>query len=342
MLIPDLWYAVLESSEVPAGKPVGARRLGESLVFWRDGEGRLAVMSDRCPHRSSQLSLGRIVDGRIQCPFHGFEYDGDGACQLIPANGRGARVPEVFRCRVDPSQEAHGLIWVWYGRPRAEYPPLPWFPGLEGFQYATTRKAWEVDLSRAVEGLLDVSHLPFVHSRTIGRDRKTLVNGPYTTLEDGTIRVWVTNQPDEGLPAAKPTQLPPPEGEAMLEFRFPNLWQIRLAETVRGVIVIAPVDEGRCVNYLRSYLKTSLPPALGRLMARISNVFNRIILAEDYPVIRSQVPRVAGLDIGEHFIPADRPIAIYLQHRRDLIESAELAPMVDAGRPADARGQALR
>jgi phenylpropionate dioxygenase-like ring-hydroxylating dioxygenase large terminal subunit len=66
MLIPDLWYAVLESSEVPAGKPVGARRLGESLVFWRDGDGQIVVMKDRCPHRSSQLSLGRIIDGRIR------------------------------------------------------------------------------------------------------------------------------------------------------------------------------------------------------------------------------------------------------------------------------------
>ena len=131
MLIPDCWYAVLESHEVRAGKPVGALRFGEPLVFWRHAEGRVSVMMDRCPHRSSQLSLGRIVNGRIQCPFHGFEFSGDGACKLIPANGRSAQVPKVFQCTVYPAQEAFGLIWVWYGQPRSTYPPLPWFPNLD-------------------------------------------------------------------------------------------------------------------------------------------------------------------------------------------------------------------
>ena len=74
--------------------------------------------------------------------------------------------------------------------------------------------------------------------------------------------------------------------------------------------------------YLRSYLKLPLPSALTRLIAKLSNVFNRRVLAEDYPVIRSQTPKVTDLNIGERFIPADRPIAIYLQHRRDLIEAA--------------------
>jgi phenylpropionate dioxygenase-like ring-hydroxylating dioxygenase large terminal subunit len=193
MLIPDRWYAVLESNEVPARKTVGRRRLGESLVFWRDGEGRVSVLEDRCPHRGSQLSLGRIIDGRIQCPFHGFEFRGDGTCQFIPANGRAAHIPQIFQCQAYPSQEAHGWIWIWFGQPRGEYPPLPWFTNLDGLEYATTRKAWDVDQTRAIEGLLDVSHLPFVHRRTIGRGARTLVNGPYTTLEDDVIRVWPSN-----------------------------------------------------------------------------------------------------------------------------------------------------
>jgi phenylpropionate dioxygenase-like ring-hydroxylating dioxygenase large terminal subunit len=331
MLIPDRWYAVLETREVPRDRPLGVRRLGRDLVFWRDGEGRLAAFDDRCPHRSSQLSLGRISGGRLQCPFHGFEFDGAGDCQLIPANGRAAQIPRVFQCRAHPVAEDHGFVWVWHGRPRAEYPPVPWFDDLGGFAYATMQKTWEVDLTRAIEGVLDVSHLPFVHARTIGRDRKTLVNGPYTTLENDTIRVWVSNQPDEGLPAAKPTQLPPPAGPSSLEFRFPNCWLLRIAEKFKIVNVVAPIEEGRCVIYIRTYLRTRVPAPLARLTAHIANVYNRRILAEDYPVIRSQRPRVSELDIGEHFIPADRPIALYLQHRRELIEAAR-----DSSRP-DAR-----
>lgn len=321
MLIPDRWYALLESREVARGKPLGVRRLGRDLVLWRDGDGSLSVFEDRCPHRGSQLSLGRILGGRLQCPFHGFEFDGGGTCRLVPANGRAAPVPKVFECRAYPVREAQGFVWVWLGKPRDAYPPISWFDDLDDFEYATTSKEWDVDLTRAVEGLLDVSHLPFVHARTIGRDKRTLVNGPYTTLEDDVIRVWVTNQPDEGLPALKPTQLPPPDKPPSLEFRFPNVWMLRIAETFRIVNVIAPIEEERCLIYLRNYLRMKLPAPMARLIGRLANVYNRRILAEDYPVIRSQRPRVSSLDAGEHFIPADRPIAVYLQHRRDLMEA---------------------
>jgi phenylpropionate dioxygenase-like ring-hydroxylating dioxygenase large terminal subunit len=333
--IPDRWYAVLDSTQVSSHKPLAVRRLGESLVVWRDKQGCVSVMVDRCPHRGSALSLGKVVSGHIQCPFHGFEFDHEGACQLIPANGRAARIPKTLQCQVYPSQEAHGFIWVWCGHPREEYPPLPWFPMGEKMQYHTIWKAWDADATRAIEGLLDVSHLPFIHRHTIGRGNETLVNGPYTTLDEDTIHVWVTNQPDEGLPAAKPTQLPPPQGPPSLEFKFPNLWRLNLGPKTKILNVIAPVEEGKCVIYVRTYLETSLPAPLTRGIAQFTNVFNRYILSEDYTVIRSQTPKVSDLAIGERFIPADRPIAIYLKHRQQLMEadardiSVSLTPFVE-------------
>ncbi len=115
-----------------------------------------------------------------------------------------------------------------------------------------------------------------------------------------------------------------------MEFRFPNVWILRIAEKFKVVNVIAPMEEGRCLIYIRTYLRLNVPPPLARLAGRVTNIYNRRILAEDYPVIRSQRPKVAGLNIGEHFIPADRPIAVYLQHRHDLIKSAEQPAVVTA------------
>ena len=319
MLIPNMWYAVLDSSEVKTRKPHAFKRLGEALVCWRDAQGQIVVMRDRCPHRSSQLSPGRLINGHIQCPFHGFEFDRDGACRLIPANGRNGAVPQVFQCVTYPAREAHGYIWIWNGEPRSEYPPLPWFDDLDGFAYSTFQVRWDVDHTRAIEGLLDVSHLPFVHARTIGRDQKTLVNGPYTTLENDRIRVWLSNQPDEGLPALKPSQLPPPSSTPNLLFNYPNVWQIRLGDRVRAVNVLAPVDDETTVVYTTTLIQLPRARALGPWVAAMFNVFNRYLLSEDHRVIRTQRPKVADLNVGERFIPADRPIALYLQHRRDLI-----------------------
>ena len=175
--------------------------------------------------------------------------------------------------------------------------------------------------TRAIEGIIDVSHLPFVHSKTIGRGNQTLVNGPYTTLDSDRIRVWISNQPDEGLPAVKPTELPAPDIPPSLHFNFPNVWQIRLGEKLRIVNISAPVDDEHVVIYSRTYQNITRIKLLGRALTSVSNLFNRYTLKEDYVISRSQRPKKSDLNIGEHFIPADRPIALYLQHRRNLIRA---------------------
>lgn len=319
-MIPNMWYAVLESNEVKSGKPYSFRRLDEDLVFWRDPAGKIVVMRDRCPHRSAKLSPGKIVDGNLQCQFHGFQYNREGTCELIPANGRSGPKPKIFQCWTYPAQEAYGFIWVWNGEPQSAYPPLPFFDNLDGFVYSTFRQEWDVHYTRAIEGQLDVSHLPFVHPKTIGRGNQTLVNGPYTTLENHQLRVWLDNQPDTGLPAKKPSQVPASERTADLSFNFPNVWQIRLGDAIRNIIISAPIDDDHCMLYVRVYQSLITVPGVGHGLAFVSNLFNRYVLSEDYAITSTQRPKKSDLNIGERFIPADRPIALYLQHRAELIQ----------------------
>ncbi|MBV9789859.1 MAG: aromatic ring-hydroxylating dioxygenase subunit alpha [Chloroflexi bacterium] len=322
-MIPNMWYVIAESSEVKAGKPLALRRMSEDLVLWRDPEGKIVVMRDLCPHRQSKLSPGKIVNGNIQCHFHGFQFDRGGTCQLVPANGRNGPKPKIFQCWTYPAQEAFGFIWVWHGAPRDEYPPVEFFEGLDDHIYATFQKQWNVHYTRAIESLLDVSHLPFVHANTIGRGGKTLVNGPYTTLEDNKIRVWVSNQPDAGLPAIKPTQVPPPNRPSMLRFNFPNVWQLYLGEKLSQIAALAPIDEENTMIYIRSYQRFVTQPLLGRLFVNASNLYNRYVLSEDEAIVTTQQPKKSDLNVGNRFIPGDRPIALYLQHRRNLILAAQ-------------------
>ncbi len=112
-MIPNQWYAVLESNEVPARRPVGVTRMGEKLVAWRDSQGKLSILPDLCPHRGVALSAGEVRGDCIMCPFHAFEYDTSGRCTVIPANGRTALVPKVFQAQAYPTHEAHGFIFIW-------------------------------------------------------------------------------------------------------------------------------------------------------------------------------------------------------------------------------------
>jgi phenylpropionate dioxygenase-like ring-hydroxylating dioxygenase large terminal subunit len=203
-MIPNQWYAILESNEVKKGKPVGFTRMGEKIVAWRDGNGKLSVMSDQCPHRGVALSVGEIKGDCIQCPFHGFEYDTSGDCKLIPANGRDAEPPKAMHVKTYPTREEHGFIYLWWGEPQTEYPPLPWFESIsDDMVYSTLRDHWKSHYSRAIENQLDVVHLPFIHRTTIGRGNRALVNGPITKEEsnwpgDNLLNLWVYNESDNG------------------------------------------------------------------------------------------------------------------------------------------------
>ena len=70
-MIPNQWYAVLSSSEVRRGRPVGAQRFGRRLVFWRDEDGNVACLDGTCCHRGADLAAGRVEGGHVHCPFHG-------------------------------------------------------------------------------------------------------------------------------------------------------------------------------------------------------------------------------------------------------------------------------
>ena len=130
-MIPNQWYAILESTEVKRGKPVGVTRMGEKLVAWRDSRGRVAVMHDLCPHRGVALSAGALKGDCIMCPFHGFEYDSSGRCTVIPANGRSAPVPRAFRVQTYPTHEAHGFIFIWWGQPAGDVAPPRFFDDID-------------------------------------------------------------------------------------------------------------------------------------------------------------------------------------------------------------------
>jgi len=140
-VIPNQWYVILESSEVKAARPIGVTRMGEKLVLWRDAQGQITCMADLCPHRGVALSIGKLVGECVECPFHGFQFDPSGRCTLIPANGKTATPPKAFQVkRVYPAREAHGFIYIWWGKPRESYPPLPWFDSIdETFSYSTLR-----------------------------------------------------------------------------------------------------------------------------------------------------------------------------------------------------------
>jgi phenylpropionate dioxygenase-like ring-hydroxylating dioxygenase large terminal subunit len=322
-MIWNQWYAVLDSKEVPKGKLIGVTRLGEKLVFWRDEQGNSCDMFDKCAHRGVRLSAGKIIHGEVQCPFHGLQYDHTGKCTIIPSRGKVAEIPSNFKVHSYPIREAHGFIWIWWGDLKIDenYPPLPFFDDIDdSFSYVTQADYWKVHYSRAIENQLDVSHLPFVHHNTIGAGHQTICDGPYTVAEKDGLRVWVFSRKEDGTPSKLPEELTEPNDRALLYFKFPNIWQNKLAEKVRIMVSFTPVDEENCILYLRFYHKIVRIPGLRGLISHMGRKFSVVIAHQDRRVVETQDPKKTSLKMKENLFPADRPIAIYRRIRQELKE----------------------
>jgi phenylpropionate dioxygenase-like ring-hydroxylating dioxygenase large terminal subunit len=322
-MIRNQWYIIAESREIEKGKPIGLKRLGEKLVLWRDADGKVCAMQDQCVHRGAALSIGKLVNDHLQCPFHGLEFDSAGKCVYIPANSRDGIVPKVFCLPSYPLREEHGFIWIWWGEPTAELPPIQWFDSIDdSFEYDTLVDPWPVHYSRAIENQLDVIHLPFVHFNTIGRGNRRVVDGPLAQWDKddpSLLNIWVFNRTDDGQPPLKPAQIPQPERHPQLQFHMPNYWQNWISDNIRIMVAFVPMDDENTLLYLRYYQNQVKLPIIKHIYHLFGRLGNYIIERQDRRVVLTQRPLRSFNRMGESLLQGDAPIISYRRRREELM-----------------------
>ena len=171
----NFWYPIIRSEDLAMGTPERVKVLGCNLVAFRDEQGDAHVLSDTCVHRGGSLggawsgpaNAPRIVNGCVVCPYHGWEFGGDGECKNIPSIGYGTKVPP--RAKVDsyPVEERYGIIFAFLGdAPENERPAMFEVEeyGQEGWK-ANQVLVLEVPYyyERSIENGLDPAHNEFVH-----------------------------------------------------------------------------------------------------------------------------------------------------------------------------------
>jgi len=195
MFLRNCWYVAAMAEEV--GDRLLARTiLSEPLVLFRDGAGRVAALEDRCCHRNAPLHKGRLIDGNLECGYHGLTYDGTGSCIRVPGQ---TMIPPDAKVRSYPLVERYGWLWIWMGDAnRADDGLIPDFHWLTDPAWAGAgeRLYLEGDYQLLVDNLLDLSHLSFLHPTTIGTT--AVAETPATVTRDGdvvTVTRWVLDSP---------------------------------------------------------------------------------------------------------------------------------------------------
>ena len=324
-MIQNQWYAVLSSKQVKKNKMIGVTRLSQKLVFWRDDANEVHCIFDQCCHRGASLCTGKLVENHVECPFHGFLYDGSGKVTRIPANGKQAPVAENYHVNAYHARDAYGLIWVWYGDYHADLPEIPFFEELKtGFTYGEISETWNVHYTRAIENQLDVVHLPFVHKTTIGRGNKTLVNGPVAKWNENRLTFYVKNELDQGQRPEKPNEVENYEKLFHLQLQMPNIWQNIIGDKIRVFAAFAPVDEENTHIYLRFYQSFMRVPVLRELVNALNAVSNSVILHQDRRVVLTQLPKKSEFKMKENLVQGDLPILEFRKRRDQLREKEPL------------------
>lgn len=309
VLIND-WHVVAYAPDLPENKPVGIRLLEEDIVLWK-ANGAVHAWRDLCLHRGTRLSLGRVEDCTIICPYHGWTYNEEGQCIRFPAHPD-QTPPRTAHVKTYLAREKYNWIWVCLGEPTQDIPPFAQWddPSFRKIHCGPYR--FHASGPRAVENFLDVTHFPFVHQGYLGDPAHPEINDYEAEIRpDGVtahdITVW---QPD-------------PDGSG------------------KGASVTYTYDVVRCLTAF--FMKTSTGPrfAMYFTVTPVSEresiawtyvaqdyenvpedeirAFEDMITWQDVPIVESQRPELLPLDLqAELHLRSDRTAIAYRKWLRQV------------------------
>ena len=291
---------------------MAARLLDRELVLWRDDAGVAHAWADQCPHRGAKLSLGRVEAGRLECPYHGWQFAASGQCVHVPALP--SFVPPSSHCvRSFGVSESSGLVWVQLSPGDAA---LPAFAADHDLQLRKLNCGpYDVATSapRIVENFLDMAHFGFVHEGWLGMREATSIDDysvepTATGLLATQCRAW---QPQSSVHATAPAQI---------EYTY------EVTAPYAAVLTKVPDASAVAVQGFRESIALficPLSPEISRVWFRLAMAdfespdsklvdFQHTIFMQDKPVLESQAPRRLPLEPrAELHTAADKASSAY-------------------------------
>ncbi len=323
-MIINQWYVAEEVANI-TDKPKRVKMLGFDFVLFRDESGTINCLSDVCIHRGASLGAGQLLNGCVECPYHGWQFNGSGNVVKIPSLPADTKIPA--RARVDsyPVKEKYGWLWVFLGDlPEAERPPLPDFPEYDDTaNWRTVRGEWlwKADYARIVENGLDFAHAPFVHPSFGNRDTAE-IHDFELEQDEWSARAKVSYIPPlpKGLwrlvrREKKPVQAQPGYHVSGSTMRL-DVW---LTQTWRMVIfdVNTPIDETTTLTrwiMARSFFRYKIFDG--------DSVFRtRKIFEQDTRIVEEICPETVPTDLRDELtVKSDALMNAFRMKRRQLIE----------------------
>lgn len=289
--VRNLWYYALPSAQLKPGQILAREFLGEPVVLGRTQSGQVFALRDICPHRAVPLSAGRFDGQEIECCYHGWRFNGEGQCTLIPALVEGQTLNlDRFQVRTYPLAEKQGNLWIYMAAAgdRAippEQRAIPEIPAVgDRAPNVVVRLDFPCYIDHAVVGLMDPTHLPFVHRSKWWKDDPTLVEEvkQFDPLPYGFCmrRHRVVKVPELYRLLGR-------DPETEISFSLPGIRIEELAtdrHTVCNLTAVTPINENRTEVYTMLYWDLWFLDLLKPIIKQLSREF----LGQDRDVVVKQ------------------------------------------------------
>ena len=162
---PEGWYFIAKREAIEKVRLVSKMWMGENVIVWSDGNGKVCVSESVCPHLGSDLGPeagGCIRGGRLLCPFHGYEFDTTGQCVATPF----APPPKTAKLRTYETLEIHGMVFAWWGidgRPPQWTLPADDLDQTDWSDLRINTLRFPGHPQNTTENSVDLAHLRYVH-----------------------------------------------------------------------------------------------------------------------------------------------------------------------------------
>ncbi|MGB3295702.1 MAG: Rieske 2Fe-2S domain-containing protein [Phormidesmis sp.] len=311
----EAWYPTHYVEDLDKTKPSRFTLLEQDVVIWWEPQSQIwRVLADQCPHRLAPLSEGRINEaGLLECPYHGWAFSGSGACEHIPQQSPEGEAHLSNRACIDslPTKVYQGLLFVYPGKPenaaRVSVPviePLEAEP--EGWVMLETFRDLPYDALTLLENVLDVSHVPYTHHKTVSkRENAAPMQMKLVASDKQSFQGIWPEGPRKGELGTQHTTFVAPS------LMYHDLTSKQFGRTLT-VVYVTPIRKGECRVIARFPFKFSskLPGFFIKLTPRwYSHIGNNRVLEDDQIFLHIQERLLEKESVGKASPKETRPYA---------------------------------
>ncbi|MFH7026334.1 MAG: Rieske 2Fe-2S domain-containing protein [Heteroscytonema crispum UTEX LB 1556] len=312
----NCWYPVTFVQDLPQNRPYSFSLYDEPLVLFRNQDGQLICLIDRCPHRAAKLSDGQIINGKIECLYHGWQFGKDGECLHIPQLAEDAKIPQNACVKSFKVVELQGIIWMWAGElEKADDESIPTLENLDKPEFVHTDFMLDLpyDQTYLVENVIDPSHVSISHHDTRGGGNRKNAKP---------IEMEVLESSPQGIRGRWREHNKPNNNWKHIDFVAPNLVLNSAYIEERGwffglALYAIPLGKGRCRILARGY-RNFLTLGVKLRPRWLDHLNTNKILEQDLPLIVGQQLQIErlGESLKELYLPLKTSDTFVIEYRK--------------------------